>query len=101
MREQSGSPRGVHQQLQVDHGENGFQTASLQVLLDLHILSHFPSLCAPLPHLLCDMLNERNSDIILLKLRDVGNINSVVFIDIFNDVLDLCGYPLRHPDRNP
>ena len=42
------------------------------------------------------MLNERNSDIILLKLRDVGNINSVVFIDIFNDVLDLCGYPLRH-----
>ena len=47
------------------------------------------------------MLNERNSDIILLKLRDVGNINSVVFIDIFNVVLDLCGYPLRHPDRNP
>lgn len=47
------------------------------------------------------MLNERNSDIILLKLRDVGNINSVVFIDIFNDVFDLCGYPLRHPDRNP
>lgn len=47
------------------------------------------------------MLNERDSIIILLKLRDVGNINSVVFIDIFNDVLDLCGYPLRHPDRNP
>lgn len=47
------------------------------------------------------MLNERDSNIILLKLRDVGNINSVVFIDIFNDVLDLCEYPLRHPDRNP
>ena len=47
----------------------------------------------PSPHLLCDMLNERNSNIILLKLRDTGNINSVVFIDIFNDMLDLCGYP--------
>lgn len=47
------------------------------------------------------MLNEKDSNIILLKLRDVGNINSVVFIDIFNDVFDLCGYPLRFLERVP
>lgn len=38
------------------------------------------------------MLSEPNSNMILLKLKDTTNISSVVFIDIFNDVLDLCGY---------
>lgn len=39
------------------------------------------------------MLGEPNSEVILLKLKDTGDINSVVFIDIFNDIFDLCGYP--------
>ena len=38
------------------------------------------------------MLSEPNSNMILLKLKDTTSISSVVFIDIFNDVLDLCGY---------
>ena len=41
------------------------------------------------------MLGEENSNIILLKLKDMGNIGSVVFIDIFNDIFDLCGYPFN------
>lgn len=38
------------------------------------------------------MLSEPNSQLILLKLKDTSSINSVVFSNIFNDVLDLCGY---------
>lgn len=41
------------------------------------------------------MLGEDHSEVILLKLKDTSNINSVVFIDIFNDIFDLCGYPLN------
>ncbi len=47
----------------------------------------------PSLYLLCNMLGEENSNVILLKLKDTANINSVVFIDIFNDIFDLCGYP--------
>lgn len=43
---------------------------------------------------MCDMLNESGSQVILSKLRDLSDINNVVLIDIFNDVFDLCGYPL-------
>lgn len=39
------------------------------------------------------MLSEERSDLILLKVKEVHNINSVVFIDFFNDLFDLCGYP--------
>lgn len=38
------------------------------------------------------MLSEPNSQLTLLKLKDTSSINSVVFSNIFNDVLDLCGY---------
>lgn len=38
------------------------------------------------------MLSEPNSQLILLKLKDSESINSVVFSNVFNDVLDLCGY---------
>lgn len=41
------------------------------------------------------MLGEESSNVILLKLKDTNSINSVVFIDIFNDIFDLCGYPLE------
>lgn len=42
------------------------------------------------------MLNEKHGNLILLKLRDVNNINSVVFIDIFNDIFDLFEYPFDY-----
>ena len=42
---------------------------------------------------MCDLLSETNSQMILSKLRDLSDISNVVFIDIFNDIFDLCGYP--------
>jgi hypothetical protein len=46
------------------------------------------------------MLSEEKSDLILLKVKEVHNINSVVFIDFFNDLFDLCGYPLAGKGRS-
>ena len=46
------------------------------------------------------MLSEEKSDLILLKVKEVHNINSVFFIDFFNDLFDLCGYPLAGKGRS-
>ena len=43
---------------------------------------------------MCDLLSETNSQMILSKLRHLSDIDNVVFIDIFNDIFDLCGYLL-------